>query len=368
IGQVQSQRLLIKQMLETEVLLKRKLMEAHEKRLAETQYNENKLKIAIKNLLESLDLNADINISFLNTRPSQSQSPENGRSSKSSGRLCSEFKRSSVLLERNMPISPSRSRRSTNTQIEAESPNVPIPVEVVKTKTPEPRRLAELQTNFSPSSPIDVQPEEEEEQTVLPSPIVEVGLISIIEESESEENTLSSCVEIDESEHIIVNDTREESSLPLRDVTNTAARPSPKNPKPWSSPSCSNNLEHSIELVRHAPYNKSPIQLTVAHTSVHVDNLTPRRSQLSFSTFNPNVCQNGGCSTPVLEQHTPSGRVGAIAKLKPKKTKSTTYFQDSGEPSNSEVTISGRPSRSCRPKSLKEPSIRVKIRNETSAK
>ncbi|XP_060659807.1 shugoshin [Drosophila nasuta] len=383
IHQVQTQRLLIHQLQEAEILLKRKLMEAHEERLAEAQYNENKLKMAIKNLYESLSLNAVDNIHFSINRSqksqsqSQPQSPENGRSTKSS-RLCSEFRRSSILLERSAPKSPRRSRPSSKTLIEAKSPCVTSPVDVVRTKTPEPRRVAEI---LSPITPIEDRPEvEEEEQPDLAPPVIEAGLISIIEENEYEDTTLSSTSETDESEHIVVNDTLEESSLPLRDVTNTTAR------KPLGSPSSSNqnvestkhtsgavpknklpicdNSETSIDLVRLEGYQSSPTHLTVR--SVYIDSQTPRRSQLSFSTFKPNVSKNGGCSTPVLEQQKACGSVAPAPKSKPKKKPSE---QNSGElQSSCELTVSGRPSRSCRPKSLKEPNLMSKMRNEKASK
>ncbi|KAH8405489.1 hypothetical protein KR215_000800, partial [Drosophila sulfurigaster] len=384
IHQVQTQRLLIHQLQEAEILLKRKLMEAHEERLAEAQYNEYKLKIAIKNLYESLSLNAvDNNIHFSINRAqksqsqsqSQPQSSENGRSTKSS-RLCSEFRRSSILVERSATISPRQSRRSSKTLIEATSPC--SPVDVVRTKTPEPRRVAEIR---SPITPIEDRPEaEEEEQHVSSPPVIEAGLISIIEESENEDITLSSTSETDESEHIVVNDTLEESALPLRDVTNTTTR------KPLTSPSSStknvestkhksgaipknkiticDNLETSIELVRHEAYQRSPTHLTVS--SVHIDSQTPRRSQLSFSTFKPDVYTNGGCSTPLLEQQKACGSVAPAPKSKPKKTQNT---QNSGElQSSCELTLSGRPTRSCRPKSLKEPNLMSKMRNENASK
>ncbi|KAM8713066.1 hypothetical protein ACLKA7_013391 [Drosophila subpalustris] len=448
--QVQSQRKMISQLREEEVILKRNWMEEHEKRIAEAQFNENRLKSAIMTLLSSLDINLDFNCNSASPRTSQAFVSEERRSSRSnSNRISSEFRRSSVLLQNSVPISPSNRNRSpsirkssVNALVECSSEVTNNPSdadeETIHLKTPEPRHLHELQGyTSSPSSP---EAEGAEEDKTLRSPAMTSGFIySIMEESEeldvseeheeseelevseeheeSEVTTLSSTIEHVEAqqERIITVDTKKASPLPFRDVTNKSARPnsSPKitkargksaffsqtdaendiqetliehvrrgpkqssparqemSPKkralrnklvvPENESDCE-NLEPTIEHVRHATRQSSPIQ-PFPSSSVGCY-FSPRRSQLNFERFN-GICRPGNCSTPRQEPNTlPTKR-----KAGGKRTKSTVNStRDSEEQSSSnESTLNGRPSRSCRPKSLKEPSSRTKLRNETAA-
>lgn len=425
--QVQSQRKMIGLMREEEVNLKRRWMEEREQRLAEAQYNENKLKCGIRTLLRSLDMNLNLDDS-ISSSIRTSQASENARRSSGSNcnRICSEFRRSSILLQSSVPTSPTNRNHSQSSrkslgieQIESLSEatnNTSIEAPI---KTPEPRRLNELPEYSSSPEMEDI----EEEQTVM-SPAQTNDLIySIIEESDSEDVSFTSTVEyVEPQQERVLEDRKKPSPLPLRDVTNKSSRliSSPKNTKLRSnsasitrseatkdiqetttghvrrapqqrspgrqellrtSPKKTtvrgkpvivsenetnyDNLEPSIEYIRHATRPSSPVLLTIPGTSVNnTPNLTPRRSQLNFDRFNSIMYQTGNCSTPRLSSA--QATVGkASLKSKKKIQKSTSNStQEYSEQLSSESTLSGRPSRKCRPTSLKEATLNSKMRRE----
>lgn len=111
--QVQRQRITIAEMLKTEVLLKRQLLEEREIRLADAQYNEQKLKCAIRTLLHSLDLNLDSREDYEDTSQTSKASENVKPSSYHNGQACSELRRSSERLQRALPVSPIRRSRSS---------------------------------------------------------------------------------------------------------------------------------------------------------------------------------------------------------------------------------------------------------------
>jgi len=109
-NQIQNQRLIISQMHKEEVILKRNWMEERERRLADAQLNENKLKCAIRTLLNSLDINLDfVDSSSSSSRTSQASEIRSSRSN--SHRITTEFRRSSILLQNSVPSSPSNVNR-----------------------------------------------------------------------------------------------------------------------------------------------------------------------------------------------------------------------------------------------------------------
>lgn len=116
----------------------------------------------------------------------------------------------------------------------------------------------------------------------------------------------------------------------------------------------SDNQEPIIHPVRTAPLMTSAVHLAVPCTSIHMDanhtNLTPRKSLVNFKKFNHNLMQPNNTSTPREAQ------------------RGTTTMDYVSQQSSSDFTTSGRPTRSCRPKSLKEASIKKKLRNENSVK
>lgn len=282
--------------------------------------------------------------------------------------------------------------------------------------TPEPRRLNQLEQYLtSPSSP-EAENEPEEDQTLMTNGFG----FSIIEESEDEDSTSSTIQSVEsEQEHsAIITEQQPPSPMPLRDLTNTTSRiiSSPKIKK-WSGKSTSaiqndtesdiqetaignvrrgaqkgsparqklsqsspkkrtirrkavivdneidcENLESSIQQVRHAIRQSSPLQLTFSGNSVNAGpDYSPRCSQLNFDRFNGIICRPGNCSTPRQEQDTlPSGW---------KRSKCTVNNAPESEGySSNESTLTCRPSRSCRPKSLKEPNLVKKLRNESTTK
>jgi len=287
--------------------------------------------------------------------------------------------------------------------------------------TPEPRRLNQLQAySTSPSSP-ETENAPEEDQTLRSPAMSSCYIYSITEETESEETTSSSTIESvePEPEETLATSIPETSSsstqMPLRDLTNTTARATstPKITKSrrkvrfddeidsqeatirrgpqQSSPTrrelsrnspkkrtvhkkgakydksieCE-NLEPSIQQVRHAPKQSSPIHQALPSNSLNAGpDYSPRPSQLNFEHFNGIVYRPGNCSTPRQERDT----IATNRKAGWKRTKSTVNSsRESEEHTSSESTLTGRPSRSCRPKSLKEPSARGKLRNESAVK
>ncbi|EDW09871.2 shugoshin [Drosophila mojavensis] len=417
--QVQRQRITIAEMLKTEVLLKRQLLEEREIRLADAQYNEQKLKCAIRTMLHSLDLNLDSREDYEDTSQTSKASENVKPSSYHNGQACSELRRSSERLQRALPVSPIRRSRSSvsscnNSQHEAsERSTTPISpcnekVTIVR-KTPEPRHLAELEANTS--SP-QVQ-ESPEPAHPTPTPTTVVGyMYSIIEESDNEENTSSSSVDssdtlqkssIKPSETI---SSMEASPSPLRDMTNVQKRrprfvPSVKSAKELSpskeislKTETQTSLDHSdqnisktmigkhesivgkqepsIERVRAAARSSSPMQVTLPCSSLKAEpTLTPRRSQLNFSSFNGIANRPEDCSTPRQDETTLiSNWPLASTKTKGKRTRSTASGISLNRADNTSIegSIASRARRNCRPSSLKEASLRTKLRNETQTK
>lgn len=110
--QVQSQRRIIGKLQEAEVELKKQWMEERERRLADAEHNEIKLKAAIMTLLQTLDLHLDISSNNVSSRMSQLSANRTNRLS--ANQICSEFRRSSTLMQRRITLSPSRNARSTS--------------------------------------------------------------------------------------------------------------------------------------------------------------------------------------------------------------------------------------------------------------
>lgn len=253
----------------------------------------------------------------------------------------------------------------------------------------------------------NTSPSELEEESPMPQPNIPGGLMcSIIEESESDENdTSSEAIALEETlEQLTLSESTESekvkrqghskkgSVFPLHSVQLYSPAKSPrsrKNDSPYEIHSSSrvarrnypsekgaledtspliqhltncgqyslevDNQEPIIHAVRTAPLMSSAVHLAVPCTSLHMDanntNLTPRKSLVNFNKFNYNLRQPNNTSTPR------EGQKGA-----------TTTMDDVFQQSSSDFTTSGRPVRSCRPKSLKEASIKHKLRNENSVK
>ncbi|XP_030556166.1 shugoshin-like isoform X1 [Drosophila novamexicana] len=417
--QVQKQRITIGEMRKAEVLLKRQLLEEREMRLADAQYNENKLKCALRTFMNSLDVNLDGNGDYPTTRTSAAS--DNVRHSHySSSQACSVLRRSSALLQRSLAVSPTRRSRSLSscsvTSHEEMKESSPVKERlVIVRKTPEPRHLVELQGNMD--SP-DCQEAGPSPDQLLVSPTPVADMYSIIEESDSEDNTLSSSLKLHEPQKLRASSSSMElSPLPLRDLTNktdsvipnlkitkshcVAASTQDETENTMKDPSIehgkcdfqqsylaasqritaahcrssrvhkidtkSDSLEPSIEHVRLAAQTSSSMHVIIQCPSPNAGPaLTPRRSQLNFSNFNGIANRPGDSSTPRREQETLTTNWKSASKTeKPKRTNSANSLADQ---SRTDCSMSSRPSRSCRPKSLKEPKLNSKMRNETLTK
>ncbi|EDW61101.1 shugoshin [Drosophila virilis] len=422
--QVQKQRITIGEMRKAEILLKRQLLEEREMRLAEAQYNENKLKCALRTFMNSLDVNLDGNSDYPTTRTSAAS--DNVRHSHySSSQACSVLRRSSALLQRSLAVSPTRRSRSRSLSSCSVTSHEEIkefsPVKetlVIASKTPEPRHLVELQGNMD-SPDFQEAGSSPDQFLVSPTPPTAVAdMFSIIEESDSEDNTLSLSPKLHETQKLRASSSSMEiSPLPLRDLTNktdslipslkitkahcvapstqdetenTMKDPSIEHAKcdfqqsyltdsqRITSAHCrssrvhkndtkSDSLEPSIEHVRLAAQTSSSMHVIIQCPSPNAGPaLTPRRSQLNFSNFNGISNRPGDSSTPRREQETFTTNWKPVsAKAKPKRTNSANSRADQ---SSTDCSMLGRPSRSCRPKSLKEPKLNSKMRNETQSK
>ncbi|TDG41063.1 hypothetical protein AWZ03_012516 [Drosophila navojoa] len=238
-----------------------------------------------------------------------------------------------------------------------------------KRKTPEPRHLVELNVNMS--SP---EVEEQESADQLSSSVPQI--YSISEESDSEDNTWASSMESNETLQTssAFGSTIGISPLPPSNVTNNQKR-ALLAPRVEITEGCSPsqntenktekyNLRHQritklildlepdagiqeprIENMRYAVQARSPIQMTLPRTSSNADALTPRRA-LSDMTNRP---------------------VGHSTPHKQKQIFNSSVLSQTGESSMEDSTF-GRPRRTCRPSSLKEPDCRSKLRNENKNK
>ncbi|TDG41062.1 hypothetical protein AWZ03_012515 [Drosophila navojoa] len=131
--------------------------------------------------------------------------------------------------------------------------------------------------------------------------------------------------------------------------------------------------EPSIEHVRAAAKSSSPNQVTLPCSSLSAEpTLTPRRSHLNFSSFNGIANRPGDCSTPRQDETTlKSNWQRASTKTKGKRTRSTATTGISltrTDDTSIEGSIASRARRNCRPSSLKEASLRTKLRNDTKTK
>lgn len=244
--------------------------------------------------------------------------------------------------------------------------------EEIARKTPEPRHLVDLNVNMS--SP---EVEEQESTEQLSSSVAQI--YSISEESDSEDNTLGSSMESNETlqRSSACGSALDISPLPPGNMSNNHKRallvPRVEIKEERSQSENTQNetekynlrqkritkmildlepdfgsQEPKIENMRYATQARSPIQVTLPRTSTNSDVLTPRRT-LSDMTNRPM-----GHSTPHKQKQIFN-------------TKYSPVPSQTGE-SSMEVSTFGRPRRSCRPSSLKEPDCRSKLRNQKKTK
>lgn len=106
IEQVQSQRQIIGEMKTAAIELKKQWMEEREMRLTDLKHQEIKVKSAVMKLIQTLDLDLDVNITS-----QVPQMSENRPSRLSTHQICSDFRRSSTLLQRRITLSPTKITR-----------------------------------------------------------------------------------------------------------------------------------------------------------------------------------------------------------------------------------------------------------------
>lgn len=108
---MQSQRQIISEMKAAAIELKKQWMEEREMRLTDVKHHEIKVKSAVMTLIQTLELDFDVNITS-----QVPQMSENKISRLSTHQICSDFRRSSTLLQRRITLSPTKiTRRSCST-------------------------------------------------------------------------------------------------------------------------------------------------------------------------------------------------------------------------------------------------------------
>eukprot|EP00099_Drosophila_melanogaster_P012384 NP_001286705.1 meiotic from via salaria 332, isoform B [Drosophila melanogaster] len=378
--QVQKQRLEIGEYRKRVISLEREIMDIREEHVLQNHRQRMENISIVRSLMLSLNVDSD----SLAVRQEPAPAAQINRPSgprRSSREICKDMRRTCALARTTRPISPRRSSSVTSTvsstsrrssaEVQSEVVTTRIPEDRRANKpTPPPRRPAELVFDEDDSdddfdeavSPVEeTQTEQNEENN---------RLFSIIEENGSEgESTDSSS-----SCEAIYCDTTFESSPPNAQVTVT--------PSGRALREVDTNIPVAVSLSRGKETGKgswlaisvavedSPQEpsiqcprLAVTRPSQSsgifpdVNGLTPRRS-----LFNGIGKMAGSTSTPksFLVEEMPSIRTRSRTAAN-KKSENT-------DMSSSFCNNSARPSRSCRPTSLVEPSLKNKLRNGSKGK
>ncbi|XP_030375456.1 shugoshin [Scaptodrosophila lebanonensis] len=391
----------------------------------EAKERETKLKCALSELMRSLNISTNsqqelhrIDKTLTPQAPPPALSTDGKRQSdrsSSSTKMCRELRHSSALSRHTIVLSPSRrlsmrrSSSSNNQSVEfidsssasegeeeeenTEQQANPAGMAEAETlhSSPQPRRISELDVDINWPEEAEAVPQQQEDPAA-------VYLYSIQEEDSDSEDTSFRCAvqnptstqPMQTRRRAILNATES----PLRDVTNrsiaspkTTARGSRKSPrieaaKPTPSPHLTRTMSRMYEetdnenmSVQQARYvaNLSPEAASFKNFGVATDlTLTPKRSSLELSyaqgidnapRSTPIACprkSNSGFTKDDEEVVVVACRMASRGrKISRSKQISVTDSETSSE------TFGGRPSRSCRPKTLKEPSLGAKLRNET---
>ncbi|EDV55556.1 shugoshin [Drosophila erecta] len=377
--QVQKQRLEIGEYRKRVISLEREIMDIREEHVLQNHRQRMENISIVRSLMLSLNVDSDsLVVPQEPAHGAQINRPSGPR--RSSREICKDMRRTCVLAHNTRPISPSRSSSVTSAVSSTSRPsNAEVQSEVEASgvtenrrahkPTPMPRRPAELvfdeddsDDDFDGVSPVDnnneeAQTEENEENN---------RLFSIIEENGSEGETTdsSSC-------EAIYCDTTVESSPPNAQTTVTpsgrALREVDPNVPVAVSLSRGKGSGKGSKLVTPDPVDDSPQEqsiqcprLAVTRPSQSsgifpdVNGLTPRRS-----LFNGISQLAGSTSTPK------SFLVEEMPSIKTKSRTAAKKNSENTDMSSSFFNSSGRPSRSCRPTSLVEPSLRNKMRNSS---
>ncbi|XP_017838721.1 shugoshin [Drosophila busckii] len=405
--EIQKQRKIIGELQRSEVMLKRQLLEEREKHLSDAQYQETKLKCAIKKMLYSLDLNSEFDIDVAVNTNSQRHSRF------SSSQASAELRRSRLVHRSSLPTSPIR-RSSLPSASDIQDPEQTVTTaqptaEKSPRDMPRPRYVSELlltcDSSDPPTSPdtsraetqqasrTSTSPEESATQIEQTSPElvgVEIepdldtpklpGIYSIIEENDEDE-TLSSSFE--ESRTLLINSSIEASPLPPTEIITTVTVRRGPTPRFCQDAVELVDLEQSIPQVRRAT-ERSPMRISIPDIT---SNSTPRRSIFDQSL----VSRQGACSTPhqaesctsnstkskrgrprkngssTQHQAEPTPRASNATKSKRGRPRKSQCSSSSVSDREASISISQLPSRNCRPTSMIDRDIKSKLRNDTGA-
>ncbi|XP_017077237.1 shugoshin [Drosophila eugracilis] len=369
--QVQKQRMEIGEYRKQVIILQREIMDMREEHILQNDRQRQENICIIKSLMQRLNIDSDCLVVPQEPTQRVSKPPNSRRSSKE---ICKEIRRTCALARTTRTTSPRKS-------IPMEISSISIPYSALLKPQMESTREKDentaIRNSLQPRRPTELMFDEDESdedssETASPEQNNEAQndgnqnnhLFSIIEETVSEdedEDSSSSC-------EAIYCDTTIESSLSnerstsiprgraLREVNTNVPEAVPlfkgKDPRKSMSgvPSNEDSIqEPSIQQPRLAvtrPSNNSVILPDIIGS-------TPRRSM-----FNSIYQKGGSTSTPksfIVEEETAT------------KTRNRTAPQKKSiqtDMSSSFFSTSGRPSRRCKPTSLAEPNLRIKMRNE----
>lgn len=116
---------------------------------------------------------------------------------------------------------------------------------------------------------------------------------------------------------------------------------------------------HETNVANQEP--RSPMQLTLPYASINADALTPRRALEDMTNRSVDY------STPHRDKETSITKRN-FASIKAKAVSSKLSNISQTEESILENSMVNRPRRACRPRSLKEPNCRDKLRSQTQSK
>ncbi|SPP72750.1 shugoshin [Drosophila guanche] len=420
-GHVQKLRVELGEYKKLVVNLQTELLDEREYRVLAMDTKKRQIKCALSALMKDLDLEEDNPASVNHTQQEELKSPTANRRS-SIKEVCNEMRRFSDMTRPTRTCSPSsrRSSSSSNSTLRNSSSGViaedatevnaaTASPEATQTQTqyiysavtPPPRRIAEMALALDDSdedSPCVVDEDspcvvDEDSPCVVDedSPCVDnAGLASlcfIIEETDYEfASDNSSNYSFPSMEICDVRDTpirtRSARGQVLRELSENVPKESGaqvrgKPEPPALTISChadDSSQEMSIQQQRHLPLSPMPMH-------VHMSVVSPRQSQ-----FNGIISASGSTSTPHSSPAAVAKKNGTTKK-KPHNdpqeetvsvSTARTRFQTSQETlsashkspqdDQSSCSGSGRPSRQCRPTSLKEPNLNRKMRNNSQSK
>ncbi|KAH8401946.1 hypothetical protein KR009_008799 [Drosophila setifemur] len=370
--QVQKQRMMIAEYRSQVIELQREIIDMREMQILQKETQRLKNMSLVRSLMRGLDLDADglmedtLTISQKPESPLRTQGPNRRTHQRRSLKeICQDMQRSCVLARTTRTLSPS-SRRSSDIEIDSASSHERRP----SLHTPQPKRLAELQAeqedSHDDSMEISVgleEPTEAEKGEKIEQNQMIDRLCSIMEDTteSSDSSSSSSAINCDESVDESTPPERPREPV-LRDINTNVPDPRAVTIKrgytavkpTLTFPFDESAQELSIQHARQAPFRSTNSPSVLSTSSlVSISDNTPRRS-----LFVSQLPGHTHTSTP--RRSVDEEPILTRGKSKTSKAK----LKENSSLNSSYLSTSGRPSRSCRPTNLREPSLRDKMRSK----